>query len=113
MRWLAAVLALSACSSPDGEAPAVDSTLVAVLTEVQLADARASLDTLEASSADSLRRVALEAHGWDDSDLEDALDGLAADPDRVKATYNAVDVRLGLERQGVVPNVAPDSTSRP
>lgn len=107
-------LALAACSSADGDAPTADSTTVAVLAEVQLADARATLDSLEAATADSLRRAALEAHGWNEGDLEDALDALVQDPALTKATYDAVDVRLGLERQGVTPKegdgAAPDST---
>lgn len=97
------VLALVACSSPDGETPTVDSTWVAVIAEVQLADARASLDSLEAETSDSLRLAALASHGWDAGDLEDALDALSQDPDLAKATYDAVDLKLGLERQGVSP----------
>ena len=94
-------LVFAACSSPDGETPTADSTLVAVIAEVQLADARASLDSLDVQTRDSLRRAALDAHGWDAGDLEDALEALSRDPDLAQATYDAVDLRLGLERQGV------------
>lgn len=109
-RWrLAALIACAGCASPDGDPPAVDSTFVSALAELHLADARASLDTTVASPderaalADSLRQRAFDAHGLDSAALADRLNALATDPALTQATYDAVDSRLALERQGVTP----------
>lgn len=104
-RRLAALAAgaLVGCGAPGGDAPAVDSTLVDVLAELHLADARAALDTTAADRAglaDSLRQVAVEAHGVDPAAFDDRLDALAADPGLAQATYDAVNDRLARERQG-------------
>ena len=90
--------------SPDGDGPDVDSTLVDALVEVHLADARAALSDSTGRGGDSLRAVALAAHGLDAASLERALDRLARDPDRAEATYAAVTERLRGERAGVSPS---------
>ena len=103
---LAAALALSALAgcgdAPDGDAPDVDSTLVDVLADLHLADARAALDSTGARDrlADSLRQSALRAHGTDSAALARRLNRVADDPERLRATYDALDTRLSLEQQG-------------
>lgn len=95
--------ALAGCGGPGGDAPDVDSTLVDALAELHLADARAAIDTTAADRAglaDSLRQVALDAHGLDSASVAARLDALAADPDLTQATYDAVNERLAQERQG-------------
>lgn len=100
-----AVASVSACGAPSGQAPDVDSTLVEVLADGHLADARAALDTTgrdQSVVADSLRRVALAVHDLDSAALAARLGALAADPVLAQATYDSLDARLALERQGVV-----------
>ncbi len=99
-----AVASAAACGAPSGEAPAVDSTLVEALADAHLADARAALDTTgrdPGATADSLRRVALAAHDLDSAALAARLRALADDPALTRATYDALDARLSLERRGV------------
>ena len=105
-RALAVVVASAAaagCGAPEGDGPAVDSTLVEALAELHLVDARAALDTTDAGPAlaESLRARALAAHGLDSVRLAARLDGLADDPALARATYDALDTRLALERQGI------------
>jgi len=74
--------------------------LVDLLADVHLADARAALDTTAADPsalADSLRAVAVEAHGLSPEALDDRLDALARDPALARATYDALDARLTAE----------------
>lgn len=99
--WAALALAVGGCGAPTGEPPVADSTLVDVLAELHLADARAALDSTRSGHADSLRAVALAAHDLDDAALADRLDALARAPDRLRATYDLLDTRLALERQGI------------
>ena len=105
-----AAAALTGCGGPEaGEPPAVDSTLVDLLADVHLADARAALDTTGANPqrvADSLRGVALRTHGLDSAALNARLDALAEDPELARATYDALDARLARERQGLPPTAA-------
>ena len=91
------------CGAPEGEAPAVDSTLVEALAELHLADARAALDTTrrDPAFAESLRTRALAAHDLDSAALAARLNRLARDPDLARATYDALDAHLSLERQGL------------
>jgi hypothetical protein len=80
----------------------VDTALVAALADLHLADARASLtaDSLRRPSvADSLKGVALRTHHLDADALASRLDALADDPALARATYNAVETRLGDGRQ--------------
>ncbi|WP_420456839.1 DUF4296 domain-containing protein [Rubrivirga sp.] len=96
---LAAGLVLGGCGPGD----TVDPALVDALVELHLADARAALDTSDArrpALADSLRRVALDAHGLDSTALAARLDALAVSPDLAQATYDSVEARLTRERQG-------------
>ncbi len=105
---LAALVASAGCGGPSGEGPEADSTLVTALIELHLADARAALDTTAddpGALADSLRQRALAIHGLDSAALADRLDDLAADPALAKATYDAVDSRMALERQGMTPDI--------
>lgn len=99
------VLAVAAgCGdAPQGDGTAIDSTLVDVLADLHLADARAALDTTARDPArlgDSLRQVALVAHDLDSATLAARLDRLSEDPQQLRATYDALDTQLGLERQG-------------
>ena len=117
--WALAAWALAACGGAGGGAgPSVDSTLVDALAEVYLAEARASLSDStglgeragRGGAADSLRAVALDAHGLDAEALDRSLDRLARDPALAQATYAAVAERLGLERRdapGPAPGPAP------
>ena len=94
------------CGAPSGEPAAADSTFVTALIDLHLADARAALDTTgrdRRAVADSLRRRALDAHGLDSAALAARLDALADDPALARATYDAVEKRMGLERQGLTP----------
>lgn len=104
----AALLAASGPAAGCGAEPggadtdaAPDSVLVEALAEVQLADARAALapDSVRSPAfGDSLRRVALRAHGLDSAALAARLDALADDPALARATYDAVADRLSTER---------------
>lgn len=102
---VALALATAGCGA-EGPATAdvpVDSAFVDVLAELQLADARAALvpDSLRPPGlADSLRRVALDAHGLDSAAAAARLDALAESPDRARAAYDAVQERLTQERFG-------------
>lgn len=106
VRWVAGTLVgtLAACGSPpDADAPAVpvDSAFAAVLADVHLADARAALapdSTRRAAPADSLRGVALAAHGLDGPAFDARLRELAQDPGVAVATYDAVGERLAADR---------------
>jgi hypothetical protein len=107
-------LALAACDGADDPAD-VDPALVDALVELHLADARAALDTVEARRPaldDSLRHVALDAHGLDSAGLEARLDALAEAPALARATYDSVEARLVRERQGP-PAAPPDSLKTP
>ena len=102
---LAALAALPGCGPEPGaeaEPVPVDSALVRVLTDVALADARASIaaPARRAALADSLRAVALDAHGLSAGDLRGRQDALARDPDAARATYDALDRALTDERNG-------------
>ena len=103
---LAAASGAAGCGGPSGEPPAADSTLVTALIDLHLADARAALDTSGRDGravADSLRRLALDAHGLDSAALEARLEAFADDPALARATYDALEQRMGLERQGLTP----------
>ncbi len=104
MRLVAGLaLVLAGCGgAPDGTGPDADSTLVDLLADLHLADARASLDSTARRDrfADSLRQSVLGAHGTDSAALAQRLERLADDPELVRATYDALDNRLNLEQQG-------------
>ena len=99
---LAAVLAVAGCGAPpdpaDPEPVPVDSALVGVLTDVALAEARASIGAPGRRAADSLRAVALSVHGLTEADLRDRHADLARDPLVARATYDALDRALTDER---------------
>ncbi|HLA63731.1 MAG TPA: hypothetical protein VK610_04845 [Rhodothermales bacterium] len=107
---LAVLLLVAGCRDPEGERepPPPDSTLVAVLTELHLADARAETT---GASRDSLRRVAFEAMGTDSAAVSRALDEAARDPLAAEALWSAVSARLEGERTGA-PTPA-DSSGNP
>ncbi|PAP76615.1 hypothetical protein BSZ37_09255 [Rubrivirga marina] len=108
------LVGLAACDGADG-GDDVDPDLVDALVELHLADARAALDTVEArrpALAESLRRVALKAHGLDSAAFETRLDALAGAPALAEATYDSVETRLVRERQGS-PAPRPDSLKAP
>ena len=116
IRWVALAVAVGAAGcgeASSGDAPPVDSTLVELLADLHLADARATLDSTGTRGwlADSLRQSALRAHGTDSAALAERLERMTDDPERVRATYDALDTRLNLEQQGIEP--APSRTTRP
>lgn len=106
MRAVPLLLLLAGCGGADaasGNEVPVDSSLVDALVDLHLADARTTLtpDSLQSPAwADSLRTVALSAHGLDEAHLRDHLDALADDPARARATYDAVEAELSDARQG-------------
>ena len=107
MRAVALALALVGCGAETAsgdEGPPVDSTLVALLADLHLADARASLsaDSTGETARDSLRAVAFAAHGTEADRVEDRLDALGRDPELARATYGAVQDRLESEGQGFI-----------
>ena len=96
---VALALSLAACGAVDAP-PDVDGALVEALADLHLADARAALDSTAAPGLDdSLRAVALEAHGLSEAGLDAHLEALAADPELAQATYDSLDVVLTRERQ--------------
>lgn len=107
MRWGAplVVAGLAACGGgepAETESVAVDSAFVDALVELHVADARAALapDTLRrAALAESLRAVALAAHGLTADAVGARLAAWATDPAVATAHYDAVDARLSAERQ--------------
>ena len=105
MRLVAGLaLVLAGCGgAPSGAAPDADSTLVDLLADLHLADARAALDSTDRRDrlADSLRRSVYGAHGTDSVALAERLERMADDPELVRATYDALDTRLNLEQQGI------------
>ncbi len=111
MRHAAALfLALVAgCSEPPAtgaglpQAVPVDSSLVDLLADVQIAEARADLAAPERRMAvtDSLQSVALAAHGLTDDGLRDLQARLARDPAEARATYDAVASALDSARAAV------------
>ncbi len=108
MTRAAALLALllAGCSEPPvtgtgaPDAVPVDSSLVDVLADVQIAAARAALAAPARRDAalDSLRAVALAAHGLSADDLRDRQARLASDPAEARATYDAVATALDAAR---------------
>ena len=97
-------LVVAGCGAPpdpaNPEPVPVDSALVRVLTDVALAEARASIDPARPAgrAADSLRAVALGVHGLTDADLRERQADLARDPLVARATYDALDRALTDER---------------
>ena len=111
--WLSMPL-LAACGSAPADQPAavaVDSAFVEVLVDLHLADARASLAAdprREAALAESLRAVALAAHGLRPRDVDARLNRWAADPAVAVAHYDALDARLSAERVAPPDPLVPD-----
>ncbi len=105
-----ALAVLAACEDAPGadaaETP-IDSLVVDVLVDFQLADARAALapDSLHRDAlTDSLRRAVLDAHGLDPDALDRRLDALSDAPAVARATYDAVEERLMDEQRGRLPD---------
>ena len=100
------LLAASACGGEDApddasdDAPEVDSTLVNVLVDLHLADARGRDD---AAVADSLRQLVYRLHATDSTRLGERLDALASEPGAALDLSEAVETRLSNERNGVAP----------
>ena len=99
---VAVLVALAACSGEGapGAAPAVDSTLVDLLVDLHLADARGEGD---AAAADSLRQLVYRLHDTDSTRLQERLDRLASEPGAALDLVEAVEVRLSDERNGLGP----------
>ena len=93
---LAFLLALPACTGlPTEAAPVADSTMVEVLLEMHLAQARA--ERYGDVSAQLLRDV-LARHGLDEEQFDDALRYYADHPQQYVGVYDAVLDRLNAER---------------
>ena len=99
-----ACLAVAGCgTAPDdaaGPAPVpVDSSLVDLLADLALADARAELAPAPRRTAvqDSLREIALDVHGVTSDEAHDRQARLARDPAVARATYDAVERALTAE----------------
>jgi hypothetical protein len=97
----AAPVHLTGCG--DGSAPAeraaVDSTLVTVMADLYLADARSQLLN-DPNQGDSLRDLVYEMHGLDSLRLEQRLGDLVQRPGAVAALTDAVETRLSNEQRG-------------
>lgn len=102
--WLAGCGGDEAGEGPTDAVP-VDSALVDALADLHLADARASLadSARQPVLAESLRAVALGAHGLTEADFRARQADLARDPATARATYDAVDRALTAERSGAPP----------
>ena len=98
-----AALALAACGgedAPEDDAPDVDSTLVTLLVDLHLADAR-GLD--DAAAADSLRQLVYRLHATDSTRLQERLDALASAPGAALDLAEAVETQLSTERHRAAP----------
>lgn len=92
---------LAGCAPSEPEPREADPALVDALVELHLADAVAALDSTASDAfADSLRAVALAAHGLDSAGLAARLDALADDPGMTQVTYEALGARIQAEREG-------------
>ena len=80
------------------DAPAVDSTLVDLLVDLHLADARGHDD---GAAADSLRQLVYRLHATDSTRLQERLDELASEPGAALDLAEAVETELSDERNGV------------
>ena len=93
---LTLLLALPACSSFTSDAPpTADSTMVEVLVELHLADARRHI---RRDTPPTLRTDILERHGLDESAFEATITYYAEHPDAYIAVYDQVLDRLSAER---------------
>ncbi len=109
MRHAAALLLalLAGCSEPPAtgtgapESVPVDSRLVDLLADVQIAEARADLaaPARRAAVADSLRTIALATAGLTEDDLRSRRARLARDPAEARATYDAVALARSTRRR--------------
>ncbi|MEO0559867.1 MAG: hypothetical protein AAF170_16985, partial [Bacteroidota bacterium] len=86
----------------NAEQAAVDSSLVHVLVDLHLADARGAVRG-ESSLSDSLRDLVYEHHGWDSTRLDQRLTEVALEADAVAALTEAVESQLALEQQPPAP----------
>ncbi len=104
-----ALLAVAGCSKPPADAVTgaavgpepvpVDSSLVDLLADLALADARAATAPVPRRAAvrDSLRAVALALHDVTPDDARGRQADLARDPLVARATYDAVERALMAE----------------
>ncbi len=76
---------------------AIDSLDIALLVDLQLAEARAEVT---GAPAESLRAEVLAVRGLDSTELVILLDSYATEPERAVALFERVEDRLNLERQG-------------
>jgi uncharacterized protein DUF4296 len=87
--------AFAGCAEPVERDPVLDdSTLVTVLADLHLADARARLPDSEPGLRDSV----LAFHGVDSVALRTTLEGLIENPDDLVALYSRVLDRLNAVR---------------
>ena len=81
----------------------VDSSLVDLLADLHLADAR--VQAFEGAgpsetATDSAQAAVLALHGMTQSEFSESIQKLAREPEVAAATYLALETDLGLERQG-------------
>ena len=96
--WLAAMLATSGCgeTGETTERANVDSSLVNVLVDLHLADAREAVDGNPARG-DSLRTLVYEIHGLDSTQLDQRLADISRQPGAIAALTEDVETQLALE----------------
>ena len=98
LKWrhlgLLAVLLTGCVETPERVAVIPDSTLVVVLADLHLADARARLP----NQAMGLRDTVLAFHGLDEAIFQEAMDSFEAHPEDLTNLYNTVLDRLNATR---------------
>ena len=103
---LAVLAATGGAGCGDGrdapETAAVDSSLVHILVDLHLADARGAVHA-DPALGDSLRDLVYEAHGLDSTQLDQRLADTARRPGAVDALTEAVETQLTTERQTTSP----------
>lgn len=88
-------LPLAGCADPEvREIVVPDSTMIVVLADLHLADARARLPDQAKGTRDSV----LAHHGLDSTAFQAAMDGLLAHPQELTRMYDAVLDRLNAAR---------------
>ena len=96
---LAAAVLWGCDEAETAERPDVDSSLVDVLVDLHLADARGEMDGAP-TAGDSLRALVYTLHGLDSTDLARRLDETAGRDGAATALAEAVEQRLSTERYG-------------
>ncbi len=100
---LIATCSITGCeSASETERAEADSSLVNLLVDLHLADARGTVDE-DPALGDSLRDLVYEMHGLDSTQLQQHLDALALRPGAVAVLTEAVETQLSTELHNVSP----------